>query len=197
METAHLYDYLLRAKARNVALVLTFDDGDKYSLDSVDLCYSIDREGMRETEPLHVSFDACLSTSQKRLQALGMATSEPPACFGHPWNQLSRLLWNTELKTLPPFGMTTITTLCTTEIATPRKKMPDNKSLHSTVAASSVWENQSDGGAVLRYTGDSEWFLSALPSSTRATKSSSTLRANHAWIDRNCTNDHPVGVILQ
>jgi hypothetical protein len=69
VETADLYDYLLRAKTRNVALVLTFDDGDKYSLGNVDLCYSIGRDGLRETEPLRVSFDTCMNDSHKRLQA--------------------------------------------------------------------------------------------------------------------------------
>src|SRR5262245_51228521 len=70
MDVRNLYDYLLRAAIRKAALVLTFDDGDKYSLSSIDLCYSIDRDGQRENEPLDVSFDNCLTESNKRSQAL-------------------------------------------------------------------------------------------------------------------------------
>ncbi|MEJ1095649.1 hypothetical protein V9L00_03515 [Pseudoxanthomonas sp. CCNWLW206] len=69
MEAAHLYDYLLRAKARRGAWVLTFDDGDSYPLDSIDLCYSFGRDGTRENEPLQVTFDSCTRVSQKRTHA--------------------------------------------------------------------------------------------------------------------------------
>lgn len=69
MDSAQLYDYLLQAKARNVAMVLTFDDADKYLLDDVDLCFSIGRDGSRETEPLVIAFDDCMNDSRKRLQA--------------------------------------------------------------------------------------------------------------------------------
>ena len=69
MDKRRLYDYLLHAKNRNAALVLTFVDGDEYSLDDVDLCYSVDRDGQRETEPLRVSFENCRNHSLKQLQA--------------------------------------------------------------------------------------------------------------------------------
>ncbi|MEL7498330.1 MAG: hypothetical protein AAFN77_12025 [Planctomycetota bacterium] len=69
MESAKLYDYLLQAKNRHALLVLTFDDADKYTLDNVDLCFSIGRDGSRETEPLLVAFDDCINESNKRLQA--------------------------------------------------------------------------------------------------------------------------------
>ena len=69
MESTELYDYLLQAKNRNAQLVLTFDDRDKYTLDNVDLCFSIGRDGCRETEPLVVAFDDCTNESNKRTQA--------------------------------------------------------------------------------------------------------------------------------
>lgn len=70
MKADQLYDYLLQAAARNAALVLTFDDGDKYNLATVDLCYSVGRDGERDIEPLCVSFESCLNDSNKHLQAL-------------------------------------------------------------------------------------------------------------------------------
>ena len=65
-----IYNFLLHATDRKAMLFLTFDDGDRYPLDKIDLCYSVGRDGQRETEPLHVNFDDCLNKSQKRLQAL-------------------------------------------------------------------------------------------------------------------------------
>ena len=70
MDTSRIYNYLLHAAKHNATLFLTFDDGDRYPLDKVDLCYSIGRDGQHETEPLRVNFDDCLNKSHKRLQAL-------------------------------------------------------------------------------------------------------------------------------
>ena len=69
MDSSQLYDYLLQAKVRNTNMVLTFDDHDSYALNDVDLCYSVDRDGSRETEPLVVAFDDCMNDSNKRMQA--------------------------------------------------------------------------------------------------------------------------------
>ena len=69
MESGQLYDYLVQAKARNVALVLAFDDSDTYSLSDVDFCFSTGRDGLRENEPLVVAFDDCLNDSHGKLRA--------------------------------------------------------------------------------------------------------------------------------
>ena len=69
MQSGQLYNYLLQAKARNVALVLAFDDSDTYSLADVDFCFSTGRDGLRENEPLVVAFDDCLNDSRGKLHA--------------------------------------------------------------------------------------------------------------------------------
>ena len=69
MRSNEMYDYLLRAKDRNAALIVTFDDSDRYLLNDVDLCFSSDHDGSRETEPLVVDFENCLTDSKKRIQA--------------------------------------------------------------------------------------------------------------------------------
>ena len=69
MDSSQLYEYLLQAKARNANMVLTFDDDDSYTLNDVDLCFSIDRDGSRATEPLVTAFDDCMNDSNKRMQA--------------------------------------------------------------------------------------------------------------------------------
>jgi hypothetical protein len=56
MDAEDLYDYLLLAKDRNESLIVTFDDGDRYMLSDVDLCFSFAYDGSRETEPLLVNF---------------------------------------------------------------------------------------------------------------------------------------------
>ncbi|PQO29099.1 hypothetical protein C5Y96_15190 [Blastopirellula marina] len=82
MDSAKLYDFLLQAQKRNAPLVLTFDDGDKYALDNVDLGFSIaDREGLRETEPLVVAFDDCVNESNKRLQANADGKLKTPGVY--------------------------------------------------------------------------------------------------------------------
>ena len=81
MESDQIYDYLVQAKTRNAILLLTFDDSDKYSLADVDLCYSIGRNGSRETEPLVVAFDDCLNESNKRLEAYRDGELKTPGVY--------------------------------------------------------------------------------------------------------------------
>ncbi len=81
MKSTQLYEYLREAKKRNAPLVLTFDDDDKYSLDNIDLCYSIGHDGLRENEPLVVAFDNCINESKKRIQAYRDGKLKTPGVY--------------------------------------------------------------------------------------------------------------------
>lgn len=69
MDVDKLYDYLLLAKGRDEHLILMFDDGDRYPLFHVDLCYSCTHDGSRENEPLVVHFEQCLNEPTRKQRA--------------------------------------------------------------------------------------------------------------------------------
>ena len=69
MDADKLYDDLLLAQNRDEYLVVTFDDGDKYQLSNIDLCFSSTFDGSRENEPLLVKFENCLNEPSKKLKA--------------------------------------------------------------------------------------------------------------------------------
>ena len=71
MDEFNLYDFLLEARRREERFVVSFDDGDAYLLSKIDFCFSVNRDGEREDEPLKVEFADCLneSASQRKAQA--------------------------------------------------------------------------------------------------------------------------------
>lgn len=70
MTSDDLYDSLIQARKRNENYIVTFVDLDAYQLQHIDLCYSLDRNGHRETEPLRVNFDNCLHDSRRYRDAI-------------------------------------------------------------------------------------------------------------------------------
>ena len=81
MHTNTLYESLMQACARNESYIITFTDGDSYRLRDIDFCYSVDRDGQRENEPLRVDFENCIDDSRR----YRLAVRDGPENSTHVW----------------------------------------------------------------------------------------------------------------
>lgn len=66
--SSEIYDFLIEAKLKNTKLALTFDDGDKYSTENLNLCFETAQDGTRTTEPIAVEYRNCMFYARRRLR---------------------------------------------------------------------------------------------------------------------------------